>query len=132
MDKWVLPVNVKRYDIVNYLKTMDTFVWKAKKHFKKNDIIYVYATSPIQEIRYKCKCINESVSKDILEEHEYAKEPGINRYAMFQIEKSYPEGLLTWSELHENGLGQALLPSRVYVQLEAFIDKKESSYTEYT
>jgi len=125
MNKWVLPVNAKKVDIAEHFKKTDVFVWKAKKRFEKDDIIYVYLTSPIQEIRYQCKCIVEKVSEDILADHEYAKEPEVKKYAMFQLIKSYPEGVLPWAELHSNGLGQALLPSKVYTQLEEFINSKE-------
>lgn len=125
MTKWILPVNAKRINIEEHFKTTDIFVWKARKRFEPNDIVYVYLTSPIQEIRYQCRCIIDKVPEDVLAEHKYAKEPEIKRYAMFQLIKYYPEGALPWFELHANGLGQALLPSMVFTKLDNFINSKE-------
>lgn len=125
MNRWVLPINIKKCDIVSLLRTTDTLVWKAKKKFAKDDIVYLYLASPIQEIRYRCVCINENVSSEILENYAYAKEREVNRYAMFKVEKVYAEGLMPWEELHKNGLGQVLLPSKIYAQLDTYITSKE-------
>lgn len=41
MNKWVLPINTPKCDIINLLQTTETFVWKTKKEFAKDDIVYL-------------------------------------------------------------------------------------------
>ncbi len=125
MGKWVMPISIKKYNIIEHLKKQDAFVWKAKKPFKKGDTVYVYIIAPVQEIRYKCMCVDENVSKETLDIHKYAKESGVNKYSMFKVIKEFSEGQLPWAELHANGLGQALLPSRVFTELDNYISSKE-------
>lgn len=127
MNNWIMPVNPKKFDIISYLNNHNEFVWKAKKHFKLNDAVYVYISSPIQEIRYKCVCVKESVDDETLNANNYAKIAGEDRYAQFHVIERYAEGKLKWAELHSHGYGQALLPVNANYKTIHFIEEHKDA-----
>lgn len=62
--EWVMPINPQYFDVFNYFDSTDLYYWDNKRNFKKNDIIYLYITKPVQAIMYKC--IVEDITDDFL------------------------------------------------------------------
>lgn len=61
---WLIAANPNKYDIdlaFNELKFID---WTKNANYKKNDIIFIYVSNPVQRIKYICKVINDNVNED--------------------------------------------------------------------
>ena len=52
--QWVIPCNPAYYDICGVFNKLDKVEWKQSTNVNEGDIVYIYVTSPIKEIRYKC------------------------------------------------------------------------------
>lgn len=101
MRSWILPCNVKKYDIIEHFKNNEIAVWKYHHGIIDNDIAYIYIALPYQEIRFRCRVISKRADEEIVSEHPYAKRDNITRYIVLKLEKEYPSGLITYKELKE-------------------------------
>ena len=52
--QWVIPCNPAYYDVCGVFNKLDKVEWKQSTNVNEGDIVYIYVTSPIKEIRYKC------------------------------------------------------------------------------
>ena len=57
-SSWVLPTNIKMFDVEDYLDNSDVVYWPRKASIAKDSIVYIYMGSPISAIVYKCKVID--------------------------------------------------------------------------
>ena len=130
VEKWIIPCNVKRFNIINHFKDTDTVVWKNSFTIREGDIAYIYLGAPFGEIRYRCSVISDTVDDETLEANKYAiQEKKSNnyfskkiKYIQLKLEQEYPAGLLPLAKLKEHGLGQ--------VQIQARPDRNLSRYLE--
>ncbi|MDO5812918.1 MAG: EVE domain-containing protein [Bacillota bacterium] len=61
---WLIAANPNKYDIemaFNELKFID---WTKNANYKKNDIIFIYISNPVQRIKYICKVINDNINEE--------------------------------------------------------------------
>lgn len=135
-EKWIVPCNIKYFNIIEHLKTNQTAVWKNSFTIKTGDTIYIYIGAPYGEIKYRCRVISDSVSDELLQQNPYAiqKQPARNfysskkpKYIQFEMEYEYPEGTLSLNRLREHGLGQVQIQARTDRQLQKFIDSVDMS-----
>ncbi|MGT2799098.1 MmcQ/YjbR family DNA-binding protein [Streptococcus marmotae] len=52
---WILPANPALYDIDTELRNEGEILWTQKPNIKRDDIVCIYMTKPIQAIRYLCR-----------------------------------------------------------------------------
>ena len=129
-EKWIVPCNIKHFDIISHFKVSDTAVWKNSFSIKTGDVVYIYVGAPCGEIRYKCSVISDKVDEMTLQNNSYAivKEPSHIFYSKtvkyIQIKKvfEYPKGALSLAELKAHGLGQVQIQARTDRQLQRYID----------
>ena len=56
MEQWIIPCNIKYYDVEGAFKKLRRIDWKqSNKSIEVGDEIFIYITKPIQAIKYKCK-----------------------------------------------------------------------------
>ena len=71
-ENWIIPCNIKVFDVISHFKTNKRVVWKNAFTIHKGDIAYLYLGRPYGEIRYKCVVINDVVDEDLLKANSYA------------------------------------------------------------
>lgn len=137
-ENWIIPCNVKVFDVISHFKCNKKVVWKNAFTIRKGDIAYLYLGNPYGEIRYKCMVIDDSVSEDLLSKNVYAipakksnnyfskKE----KYIQMEYISEFPEGPLTLAKLREHGLGQVQIQARTDRRLQQFIDSCENELIE--
>lgn len=42
LEKWIIPCNVKRFNVIEHFKNNDTVVWKNSFTIHAGDIVYIY------------------------------------------------------------------------------------------
>ena len=137
IENWIIPCNIKRFDVIEYLRTNNTVLWKNSFTIKKDDNAYIYIGAPYSEIRYRCTVEADNISDEILRNNAYAKEksPSNNYFSKSKKEKyvllrpimEYPSGLLPLNKLKEHGLGQVQIQARTDRSLQQFIDEVDAS-----
>lgn len=56
MEQWIIPCNIKYYDVEGAFKKLRRIDWKqSNKSIEVGDEVFIYITKPIQAIKYKCK-----------------------------------------------------------------------------
>lgn len=137
LEKWIIPCNVKRFDVIEHFKTTDTVIWKNSFTIKTGDIVYIYIGAPYGEIRYRCVVISNNVDDDTLQANQYAiqEKPYNNyfskkiKYVQLKLDIEFPTGLFTLSKLREHGLGQVQIQARADRNLRAYIESVEATLT---
>lgn len=132
IKNWLIPCNVKYFDICEHFRHQNKVVWKNISYVNKGDLVYIYLGYPHKEIRYKCKVVDDHVSDEILTSNEYARTRH-PKSKMYQIEEKYmeleliqelPVGSLTLDQLRANGLGQVQVQAPIKNGLREFIEEK--------
>lgn len=138
IEKWIIPCNVKRFNIIDHFKSSETVVWKNSFTIHKGDIAYIYLGAPYGEIRYRCSVISDTVDEETLQANKYAiQEKNSNnyfskkiKYIQLKLECEYPEGLLPLAKLKENGLGQVQIQARPDRNLKRYLESVDYSLSE--
>lgn len=138
-ETWVIPCNIKYFDVISHFKENKRVVWKNSFSIHKGDIVYLYLSSPYGEIRYKCIVINDSVDEEVLKTNSYAIPIKKTNSYFSQKEKyieieyvcEFPEGTFTLSKLKEHGLGQIQIQARANRKLQQYIDLCEENINKY-
>ena len=56
MEQWIIPCNVKYYDVKGAFKKLKCIDWKqSNKSIEIGDEVFIYIGTPISAIKYKCK-----------------------------------------------------------------------------
>ena len=125
MNTWIIPCNVKFFDIIEHVKNTKTIVWKKSAKICDGDTAFIYVGNPYKEITYKCKVISLQVDDSLLSLHSYAKRGDYDRnnvYMELQVEKEYKEGI-SLQQLQELGMFMVRKQTRLYGPMLDYIEK---------
>ena len=136
-EKWIIPCNIKFFDLISHFKTNSRVVWKNSFTIKKGDTAYIYIGRPLGEIKYKCLVVNDEVDEQLLQKNRYAiPEKKSNnyfskkeKYIEMELVSEYPDKTLTLEMLREHGLGQVQIQARTDRRLQRYIDEIENKFT---
>lgn len=109
MNYWLVPCNVKYYDIKGVYNNMPVVDWKQSvTKVEIGDVVYIYVSAPIGGIAYKCVVENINKPFSTLDDTKYQKnpEPYVNygRYMELRFIESYDKEELLYGALSQNGL----------------------------
>ena len=140
MDKeyWVIPCNIKSYDVINAFENLDIIDWKQSRNLseaKVGDIVFIYVSKPVQAIKYKCCITNINKPTSTSDDHSYIIKgdsyANYGNYMELKLIKMFDSDSLTISYLKENGLrGNIQGPSRVLGKLKDYIQTVDSQKDE--
>lgn len=132
-EKWIIPCNVKVYDVIEHFKRDQKIVWKNSFTIHPGDEAYLYLSAPYSEIRYKCLVVSNVTDEDIIQKNSYAipvkKSNNFfskkEKYIELEFIREYPQGALPLEKLKENGLGQVQIQARIDRRLQHFLNAIE-------
>ena len=133
-ENWIVPANIKAFDIITHFMNSDTVIWHNGGSIKKGDYVYIYVGSPYSRIKYKCKVVEDAVAEDVLNDNLYAKKER-PIYEVYSIKKDkYMKLRLLWEcdddrlsfhTLKEHDLGQVQKQARTSRKLQSYINEIE-------
>lgn len=134
IEKWIIPCNIKRFNLIEHFKTSDTVVWKNSFTIRTGDVVYIYLGAPYGEIRYCCTVVSDAVDEETLQKNKYAiqEKPSNNyfskkiKYIQLKLECEFPTGMLTLEKLKDHGLGQVQIQARADRALRTYIESKQN------
>ncbi|KRN13011.1 hypothetical protein IV37_GL000646 [Fructilactobacillus fructivorans] len=56
-QEWIVPANPKFFDLERDFAKHATIIWKQTTHIRVGDTVYIYVTSPVSAIKYKCVAV---------------------------------------------------------------------------
>lgn len=51
LNCWIVPCNIKYFDVVTHFKKNSTVVWKNISHVQPGDTVYIYLGAPHKELQ---------------------------------------------------------------------------------
>lgn len=127
---WIIPANSKMYDHASSFAHYGFIDWRQGNHnYALGDMVYIYCTSPIQRIRYKCEVMKLNMDftqirddKEYwLDKSEYEKSLSGKFFKLRLIEEVDSEKL-SFQLLMKNGLnGPPQGSIKLNVELETYI-----------
>lgn len=130
MENWILPCNVRFFDVKRHFETNDEVVWKKGASTQEGDYVYLYLGAPYSEIVYRCIVKKGELSQEEVEKNSYAVRAGATpktKYMLLKMDREYAPGTMTLQKLREHGLGQTQKQARTSRTVQAFIDSVNKS-----
>lgn len=137
VTEWIIPCNIKYYDVISAFKKFKSIDWKQSKDIKVGDIVYIYIGKPFQQIKYKCivtindlKEASRHDSEFILDGTQYID---YGRYMRLELIDEYIEGMFTSKELEENGVnfvqGLRTVPDTLSTFIKRSLEEGDYAYS---
>lgn len=113
MQKWLIPSNIKRFDVVSHFEENDRIDWIINRKWEIGDIVYIYVSNPVKKVM--CKTIIEK---------EVTYDGDDEKYACLHLMKKIDCEELSYKNLLKHGLkGPLLGPKKLDGVLEEYIEK---------
>lgn len=132
IENWIVPCNLKFFDVVDYFDNHETIIWKRGSAIHEKDLVFIYIGAPLSEIKFKCEVVQEKVSIDEIMKNKYAIKSDApikeNKYMKLRLLEKYPDGVLSWGQLKKHGLGQVQIQARTDRKLLAYIQETVKNY----
>ncbi|WP_231607329.1 HNH endonuclease [Fictibacillus sp. 18YEL24] len=108
---WLVPANADEYDLECAFYQHDVLHWKRSFNYEEGDILFIYVSGHIQQVRYKVEVIKGIVSPNEInfDDHfwidktKYHQSKDWNYTRIRLLNKSNDEGL-SFNQLREHGL----------------------------
>ena len=129
MTEWIIPCNLKYYDVKGAFSKFKAIDWKkSAKNICVGDIVYIYVGKPISAIKYKCRVNKTNLSKVEIDDSEFVingeNYENYGNHMELELIREYAGTELTREMLVENGLkGNIQGPRRVDVLIQESINK---------
>ena len=126
MENWIIPCNIRVYDVLAHFERKDTIVMGTVASLKKGDIAYLYLGAPFSQIKFRCHVLSDEIDDATLSENNYAIRRRTThrtlKYIMLKLDYTYPTDMLSLSVLKKHGLCQIQIQSHVNRTLQSYLD----------
>ena len=136
-DYWIIPCSPQIYDAEGAFNEYGEVVWHQDCNIKPGDIVYIYVTAPIKEIRCKCTVSDTDIPVDIGTDEGYTLDDAFcsrshRRYMCLQLVKTYNNPFLGFQFLLYHGLngtvrGQRRIPSNLQKYIAEITEDKTNA-----
>ena len=136
MKKWIIPSNLKQYDVIGAFQSLPELTWTQRfKSVKIGDLVYIYVSSPVSAIKYCCEVTATNLEDDselIVDDEAFVRsgeylERETNVFMRLKKIHEYDDQVLSMDILHEHGLKGRIQGARSLPEgVEAFIDSLET------
>lgn len=125
MHKWIVPFNVKKFDLITHFSTNETVFIKRNRAISNSDEVYIYLSTPFSEVRYKCIVIKTGIKAEVIPPEYKVSRLEDGFFVEIKLLGTFPEKLITGQKLKQLGLGQFINQQSVYGQIEQYLIKCE-------
>lgn len=106
MNYWLVPCNVRVFDIVRHFEKKDVAFFKKNRALSVGDIVYIYVAKPYSAVKYKGVVIKSVVSPDDIPQEYHPSRLDINTYVEIRKVLVFPDNVFSRVDLMQNGIGQ--------------------------
>lgn len=127
MTEWIIPCNVKYYDVTGAFKKLKRVDWKqSAKNINVNDIVYIYVGSPFSSIKYKCLVTKVNLNSIEIDDSEFViigdQYVNYGKHMELEFIREYDDNVLSLSVLSEHGMkGRIQGPRRADPEISKLI-----------
>jgi len=125
MTTWVIPCNIKFYDLDGAFSDLKVIDWRQSTNVCVDDTVYIYVGQSVGQIRYKCSVLKIDKNTSTIDDSKYTKSlPTAKRFMELEFVKEYPlSDSLKLKSLKENGLKTPQGPSKATDELISYLDQ---------
>lgn len=132
MAEWIIPCNLKYYDVDQAFYELQRIDWKQSTNIRTGDTVYIYIGAPISGIKYICRVNKTDLSIPDIDDHAFEITNSIDadygRYMELELTGTCNPEQLSLSALQAHGLtGQIQGPRRVQSPFDAYLHSSLSS-----
>lgn len=125
-DSWVIPCDPGYYDVERAFAELGEIEWRQSTYISPGDNVYIYISSPVKAIRFKCKAIETDLygPSDIDDEKYYLGEPNKDgkRHMRLKLIEEFDVGRYPLNVLRRLGLANVQGPRRMPTELMELIE----------
>lgn len=132
MNEWIVPCNLKYYNVTGAFEKLDKIDWKqSNKNIQPDDIVYIYVGKPVQAIIYKCRVNKVNISGIEIDDSEFVID-GTNyesyeRHMELELINIYDKNIISIEKMKENGIkGNIQCTRKVQSELSYYIKMLEN------
>ena len=126
---WMISGNPKQYDVIAAFAELGKLDWHQSFNAKVGDIVYIYISDTIKEIRYKCKVNKTNLGQAEIDDRKFDLsgefDGSSGRYMELEPIKEYSGPAYGRKELLKHGFKTLLGPMRVPEELQKYLDSLE-------
>ena len=108
MTTWIIPCNVKYYDIIGAFEQLHRLNWKQSRKIEVGDEVYIYVGVPFKAIMFKCIVKKINLPEIEIDDSQFVimgdKYLNYGNYMELELIQKFKEGQLKLEKLVENGL----------------------------
>lgn len=129
MQSWIIPCNLKYYDVFGAFKNLKKLDWKqSNPTIEVGDIVYIYVGAPIKAIVFKCLVTKVKLETIEIDDSEFSIVGEVyETYPMhmeLELLEQYDKDLFNASNLAEHGLkGRVMCQRRMEESVQKFINE---------
>lgn len=127
MQKWIIPCNVKNFDIVEHFSTHTTAYFKRNRALQKGDEVYIYVARPYSEIKYKGVVVETGIQPSDVDKAYKVSCIEEKTFVLVELTKSFPAQTFPGEELKKHGLGQVVNQQLIRGKIEDYISEIEKA-----
>ena len=127
MQKWMIPCNVKNFDIVEHFKNNTTAYFKRNRALAVGDEVYIYVAKPYSEVMFKGVVIQNGIKPSDVDKIYRVSCIEEKTFVLVELVKIFPPHTFTADELKKNGLGQVVNQQLIRGKIESFITDTENN-----
>ncbi|MBR5641554.1 MAG: hypothetical protein IKW92_05450 [Firmicutes bacterium] len=71
MVDWLVAGNPKKYDVIGAFKELHTIDWRQSTNVQVGDFVYIYVSSPIQSLKFKCVANKVDLTEASIDDKKY-------------------------------------------------------------
>jgi len=116
---WIIPANPGFFDVIEYFSKNKEVLWKQSAKLHRDDIVYIYVTSPLSQIRFSCQVIEPDI------DYEYQDQNLKMKTAVkLKVLKSFKENSCGIKKLRELGVKAVRSQRTATPQLIDYLENK--------
>lgn len=127
--RWMIAGNPKQYDVIGAFAELGKIDWRQTFNARVGDIIYIYVSDTIKEIRYKCRVNKTNLEQTEIKDSKFDLsgefDGSYGRYMELEPIKEYSGLAYGRKQLMKHGFKTLLGPMRVPEELQKYLDNLE-------
>lgn len=126
VSEWVISGNPNRFDVISAFRDLKKINWRQSTNISVGDIVYIYVSSPVQSIRFKCKVNKTELIKQEIDDRKYDLngefDDSYGRFMELELMCSFDTELFNRENLEKYGFSIPQSPRRVPAKLKEYMD----------
>lgn len=121
-DYWIIPANLKYYDIDAEFAANSIINWTQKASIKVGDYVVIYITAPTCALRYLCRVLESDIPNS-----GYREEKSIKKLMKIELLQTFSDSQFPIAVLKKCGVTNIRGPRRMTKELITLIDSNIKS-----